>query len=262
MYSLNHAQIIGHLTAKPEVNKLDSGVAVSNLDIEVKSKIQSANGPITVSSFITAVLWRRLAEIASEYLDKGSEVYVSGRLETDSWEDQQGNKKYRTKLITDDMIILSPKSGTLPPLNENLQISGGLNKTEIIGNLTKDPELRTTPNGSMVSSFGVATSRAWKTTAGESQEKTEFHNVVVWGDLAEEVSKHLVKGRKVYISGRLQTRSWESPTGEKRYTTEIVAEQVKSLGHSSSLSEGNNEKMEESSPINYESEIRPEDLPF
>ncbi len=102
-----------------------------------------------------------------------------------------------------------------------------LNKVMLIGNLTRDPELRYTPEGTAVCSFGVATNRSWMPSdATERREETEFHRIVTWNKLAELCSQLLSKGRKVYIEGRLQTRSWESPDGEKRQATEIVAEDM------------------------------------
>ena len=98
-----------------------------------------------------------------------------------------------------------------------------INKAIIVGNLTRDPEMRYTPNGQAVTSFGVATNRRWTTSEGEQREETEFHNVVAWAKLAEICSQLLKKGRKVYIEGRLQTRSWEGKDGVTRRRTEIVA---------------------------------------
>jgi single-strand DNA-binding protein len=271
MYALNTTQLIGRLTEKPEVRTVGSaGTPVTDLNLEIRTHSTAPGTPIS-TTFFQVTLWRRLAEIARDYLDQGSEVYVSGRLETDSWEDDQGNKKYKTKLIANELIMLTPKTGGHSPLPESLQISGGLNRAEIIGNTTKDPELKTTTNGNQVCSFSVATNRSWKDQNGEMQEKTEFHNLVVWGDLALEVSKHITKGRKIYASGRVQTRSWEGPDGNKRYTTEIIADTIKSLGHSFSVQATKTEKpaqeITQESPqdipsISYESDIKPEDLPF
>jgi single-strand DNA-binding protein len=101
-----------------------------------------------------------------------------------------------------------------------------LNKAMIIGNLTRDPEVRTTPNGAMVASFAVATSQVWTDQGGQKQERTEFHNIVVWRKLAEIVSQYLHKGSKVYIEGRLQTRDWAGQDGVKRYRTEIIADNL------------------------------------
>jgi single-strand DNA-binding protein len=97
-----------------------------------------------------------------------------------------------------------------------------LNKVQLIGNLTRDPELRYTPNGTAVCSFGLATNRSWKTDAGERHDEAEFHNIVAWNKLAELCSQFLVKGRKVYVEGRLATRTWTGQDGAQRNRTEIV----------------------------------------
>ena len=101
-----------------------------------------------------------------------------------------------------------------------------LNRVQLIGNLTRDPELRYTPNGTAVCSFGLATNRSWTTDTGEKREETEFHRVVSWNKLAELCSQFLVKGRKVYVEGRLQTRNWTGQDGAQRTTTEIVIDNM------------------------------------
>ena len=104
--------------------------------------------------------------------------------------------------------------------------SRSVNKVILIGNLTRDPELRYTPQGHAVCSFGVATNREWKTDDGGKQESTEFHNLVAWNKLAELCSQLLTKGAKVYVDGRLQTRDWTGDDGVKRYKTEIVIDEM------------------------------------
>jgi single-strand DNA-binding protein len=101
-----------------------------------------------------------------------------------------------------------------------------LNKVILIGNLTRDPELRYTPQGTAVATFGVATNRQWATDSGEKKEDVEFHRIVAWNKLAEICSQLLAKGRKVYIEGRLQTREWSGEDGAKRNVTEIVASEM------------------------------------
>lgn len=112
------------------------------------------------------------------------------------------------------------------------------NQAVVLGNLTRDPELRYTPNGQAVASFSVATNRRWTGKDGQAQEATEFHNIVAWGKLAEICNQILYKGRKTLVAGRLQTRSWEGQDGVKRYSTEIVADQVSATGSPRSAGEG------------------------
>lgn len=105
----------------------------------------------------------------------------------------------------------------------------GINKVIIIGRLGQDPELRQTGNGQAVCTLNVATSENWTDKEGQKQERTEWHRVVIWGKQAENSAKYLAKGRQVFVEGKLQTRSWETQQGEKRYTTEIVANNVQFL---------------------------------
>ncbi len=112
----------------------------------------------------------------------------------------------------------------------------GVNKVILIGNLGKDPELRYTPSGQPVATFSLATTERWTDRNGQRQDRTEWHNVVAWGKLGELVNQYLKKGRSAYIEGRITTRSWDDKDGNKRYKTEIVANQVHFLGSSAGQS--------------------------
>ena len=113
----------------------------------------------------------------------------------------------------------------------------GLNKVMIIGHLGRDPEMRFTASGRPVASFSVATTRGWTNSEGERQEETEWFHVVTWGGLAELCKKRLHKGSQVYVEGRLQTRCWEGPDGERHYRTELVAQELIFLDGYESASE-------------------------
>ena len=104
-----------------------------------------------------------------------------------------------------------------------------LNKVLLIGNVTRDPEMRYTPSGAAVCTFGIATNRYYVASDGQKKEETEFIKVVSWNKLAELCSQLLVKGRKVYVEGRLQTRSWETPDGVSKQTTEVVIDDMRIL---------------------------------
>jgi single-strand DNA-binding protein len=107
---------------------------------------------------------------------------------------------------------------------------GSVNKVILIGHLGADPEVRYTPSGTPVANFRIATGESWTDKQGQRQERTEWHRIVAWNKTAELVGEYLSKGRQVYIEGRLQTRQWDDRDGNKRYTTEIVANQVTFLG--------------------------------
>lgn len=156
------------------------------------------------------------------------------------------------------------------------------NKAIVVGRVTRDPEIRTTPNGQTVASIGVATDRVWNNASGERQKKAEFHNIVAWGKLAEICGQYLTKGQLVLFEGRLETRSWEGQDGIKRYRTEIIAENMqmgprpKSQGETQSYQAENTEVRENKNPSSNkaqeiaddtktssnEEEIKIEDIPF
>jgi single-strand DNA-binding protein len=139
-----------------------------------------------------------------------------------------------------------------------------VNKAIIVGRLTRDPESRTTPSGQMVCSFSVATSRTWKNSSGEKQEKTDFHNIIAWGKLAELCQTYLIKGQMVFIEGRIETRSWEGPDGAKRSRTEIVTENLqfgpKPRGGASN--ETSAPQAPQAETVQSEEEINVEEVPF
>lgn len=145
-----------------------------------------------------------------------------------------------------------------------------LNKALIIGNLTRDPELKSLPSGIKVATLSVATNRVWKDKNGSKQESSDFHNVVVFGNQADTVSQYLKKGSSLLVEGRMQTRSWDAQDGTKKYRTEIVADRVQfgpkrdSSASSSNKSDGSDKgEKKEIDTIQYpEEDINPEDIPF
>src|SRR3989344_5827392 len=145
-----------------------------------------------------------------------------------------------------------------------------LNKVFLIGNLTRDPEMRSLPSGQAVVNFGLATNRMWKGKDGSQQKQAEFHNIVMFGRLAEITKQYLTKGSMIMIEGRIQTRSWQGQDGQKKQRTEIVAEamQMGPRGGNHPQSAENPVKQEEEAPealatVEYpEDEIKPEDIPF
>jgi single-strand DNA-binding protein len=107
---------------------------------------------------------------------------------------------------------------------------GSVNKVILVGNLGRDAELRYTPGGAAVATINMATTEVWNDKAGQRQEKTEWHRVVLWGKSAESLSEYLTKGKQIYVEGRLQTRQWDDKDGNKRYTTEIRGDRIVLLG--------------------------------
>jgi len=286
MFSLNRVHIIGYQTQPVEVRQTPGGSSVTDLNIVVPYQFKSdSDETLTGKGFHTVTLWGPMADIAGQYVRPGSQLSLAGRLQTDSWEDEKsGEKRSKTKIVALDMIMLDPKDGQLPAPEGASAILSAVNRADVIGHITRDPELRTTTNGKQVLSIGVATNERWKDkSSGETKERTEFHNVVVWGELAEEISKTVRKGQRLFVSGRVQTRSWETQQGSKRTTTEIVAENVSLLGvanpaaqesvqataaRSQDASEPSAKEKPQGEPaggipeVEYKSEVKAEDLPF
>jgi single-strand DNA-binding protein len=159
--------------------------------------------------------------------------------------------------------------------------SRSLNKVQLIGNLTRDPELRYTPSGAAVCTIGLATNRTWTTEAGEKKEETEFHRVVAWNKLAELCSQLLTKGRKIYVEGRLRTNQWQTQDGAQRSTTEVVIEDMIILDSKRPVGAGSEEEhipshtevpvepieepVKEQKKVkasDVQEDINPEDIPF
>jgi single-strand DNA-binding protein len=146
-----------------------------------------------------------------------------------------------------------------------------LNKAIIIGNLTRDPELRSLPSGIQIATMGVATNRVWKDKAGSKQESTDYHNIVVFGRQAETTAQYLRKGSSVLVEGRMQTRSWDGADGTKKYRTEVVADRIQfgpkrdgsATNTPANVSPADNQDSPPADAIEYpEESVDVDDIPF
>lgn len=291
MFSLNRVHIIGYQTQPVEIRQTPGGTSVVDLNLVVPYSFQSEKGDVLQGrAFHTVTLWGSMADFAGQYVRPGAQIFIGGRLQTDSWEDQTTHeKRSKTKIVALDMILLDPKDGQQPAPDGAKLTLNSVNRADIVGNVTRDPEIRTTTGGKQVLTLGVATNDRWKErSTGEMKERAEFHNVVIWGPLAEEVGKIVHKGGRVFVCGRVQTRAWETQQGQKRTTTEIVADQCVLLGvrnaaalesieasaqrHVGRDRRGSGASQESPAPeapasadipeIQYASEVKVEDLPF
>jgi len=229
MQALNRVQLVGILPRDPEMRYTPSGTPVTSFTVLTYRGWTNDSGEKQESpEYTNVVVWSKLAEICNQLLKTNSKVFVEGRLQTRSWEDQDGNKRYKTELIADDMVLLSGRADTAPHTEGEPRIGAHecLNRVQVIGNIARDPELRYLPSGTPVTTFVVATNRAWTNSEGTRQESTEFHNIVCWNKTAERVAGDIKKGQKVFVEGRLQNRSWEGEDGVKRYKTETVGELI------------------------------------
>lgn len=141
-----------------------------------------------------------------------------------------------------------------------------VNKVILIGNITKDPEIKTLPSGKGITNFSLATNRTWKDKDGAKKEQAEFHNIVIFGGLSDVIAKYCKKGMKVYVEGRLQTRSWDDQNGVKKYRTEIIGENLSMLSRIEK--DNTQETKQELSDVTHETvqydeeSINIEDIPF
>lgn len=137
-----------------------------------------------------------------------------------------------------------------------------INKAILVGRLGKDPEIRYTPDGAMVTNFNIATDEVWKDKSGEKVQKTEWHRIVTFGKLAEICGKYLLKGKMVYIEGRIQTRTWDDKEGKKNYTTEIIALTMKMLDSKGTSGGTNETPAYDQVPQFPGGDLMPDDVPF
>ncbi len=149
------------------------------------------------------------------------------------------------------------------------KIGMNFNKAFVLGNLTRDPELKSLPSGMPVANFGVASNRVWKDKSGQQQKEAEFHNVVVFGRLAEIAGQYLKKGQLVFVEGRIKTRNWQDQSGHKNYRTEIIGENFQMGPKSSGSGNSFAGRAEESGPseipeinLDDEEEIKSGEIPF
>ncbi len=227
MQSLNKVQLIGFLPRNPEMRYTQSGTPVTSFTVVTLRPWSDVEGEGKKSpEYTNVVAWNRLAEICNQLLGTGSKVFVEGRVQTRTWDDEQGTKRYRTEVVAEDMVVLGEKSGEEGYDVFSEDSAQTLNRAQIIGNLTRDPEQRQLPSGTMLSTFSVATNRSWVSSDGNRQEGVEFHNIIAWNDKSHFVQDSLKKGVKVFIEGRLQSRTWETPEQTKLTRTEIVADSV------------------------------------
>ena len=159
MFSLNRLQLIGYITQPVEVRQTPNGQSVADFNVAVPYTFTTDSGQeLSGTSFHSVTAWGGMADVAAQYLKPGSQIFLSGRLQTDTWEDQQsGEKRSKTRVVALDLIMLDPRDGQHEVDASAKAITQCLNRIDIIGNLTREPEMRTTTNGQKVLSLGVAT---------------------------------------------------------------------------------------------------------
>ena len=275
--NLNQTKLIWHIANDIVIRETPSWIKVTDVTVFVKSSVKTSDWAIKeIPSYTTVTFWWNLADIIEKYTSKWSQIFVSWRLETDSWEWEDWKRKYKTRVVAEDMDLLSKADAWTAP-EWYTSITEWLNQAELLWNITKDIELKETQSWYKVLSFSIATNRKWKNSkTWEMQENAQFHNVVLWNKIAEDFAAVAKKWQKVYVSWKVITRSWDAPDWEKRYTTEVTWESVRVLWYvwewfdwnSSNTISAKTEKPASNDidmdipEIDYSTDVKAEDLPF
>lgn len=268
MQSLNKVQLIGYLPRNTDLRRTPQGTPVCSFTVvslrKWKDSVQDKQSP----EYHNIVAWNKLAEICDQLLGVGSKVFIQGRIHTHDWTDDNDVKHYRTEIIARDMIVMGDKLNVTEEEFDVLEKSyeNTLNRAQVVGNLTRDAEIRELPSGTVLTTFSAATNRSWVGSDNIRKESTEFHNVVCWNNIAESAAEDLKKGVKIFLEGRLQNRSWEDDNGIKRYKTEIVCNKyiVSTRSPAGEKDEQDNDVEEKENEDNDEDfpEITADDIPF
>lgn len=227
---LNSVLLAGTLTQAPELRYTPNGLAILELNLGGNDHVIGDDGKERdLAWYHRATVFGAQAESMSNQVEVGSPVFVEGRLNYRSWENQEGQRRSSIDVTANRVEVLTfgPRNGTTTVQDSKGQhrLVDAMNRVALIGNLTRDAELRYTPSGSAVTRFSIAVNERFRDRSGNDQERTHFVDVTAWRELAEACSE-LGKGAPVFVTGRLVNDSWTDKDGNRRYTTRIEAERV------------------------------------
>jgi single-strand DNA-binding protein len=230
---MNKVMLIGFVEREPELRHTSNGQPVASFSISTKRQWTTSAGEAREAmEWFHIVAWGALATAAKKHLQASQRIYVEGHLQTRSWEDAEGQRHVCTEVVAGKVMPMDNREAIAAREldTEGELLPQCLNRVMVIGNLGRDPEMRYTPEGQAVTSFGMAATRSWNSANGGRRDSTEWFNVVSWGSLAEICNRYLAKGRRVYVEGELRTRGWDQPDGKKHFRTELVANEMIMLG--------------------------------
>ena len=230
---LNHVYLMGALARDPEFRYTPSGIAVADLTVAGEDSVMGNDGRARVLPWYhrVSILGQQAERITDNNLKQGDAVMVEGSLEFRSWETPEGQK--RTAVSVKALRIENALTGSRaePLVTDSVggkRLTNALNEVVLIGNLTRDAELRFTPNGDAVTTISVAVNESWKDKTGNWQEKTHYVEINLWRDLAEAAGE-LKKGDPMMVLGRLVNESWVDREGNKRSTTRVEGRRIEIL---------------------------------
>ncbi len=230
---LNSIFLAGTLTQKPELRYTPGGLAILEMNLGGNDHVLGDDDQLReLAWYHRATVFGAAAESLVNQLDIGTPVFIEGRLDYRSWENQEGQRRSAldVKALRVEILTYGPRKGdpTVTDVRGQHRLRNALNEVMIIGNLTRDAELRYTPSGSAVTRFSVAVNERYRDRGGQDQERTHYVDVNVWRELAEACGE-LQKGDPVFVQGRLVNDSWTDKEGNKRYTTRIEGSRVEYL---------------------------------
>jgi single-strand DNA-binding protein len=228
---INNVLLIGSLARDPELRYAPSGLAILNFTLAGDSKIHNDGTERTVPWYQRTSLIGKQAEAFAETLKAGDAVLLEGSLDYRSWENEAGEKRSKLEVKAQRLEVLQAGERTEALVRDaigGLRLTDAVNRVTVSGNLTRDAQIRVTPNGVSVASLSVATTESWKDTDGEWQERTHFVDITLWREMADAVS-NLIKGTPVLVTGRVVTDSWTDKDGSKRNAVKIEADRLEVL---------------------------------
>lgn len=271
---LNAVHMVGTLVQAPEMRYTQNGLAILELNVAGNDNVIGDDGqPRELAWYHRVTLFGAQAEQMVNQLEAGTPVLVEGRLNYRTWESQEGQKRSSLDVNANRVEVLTfgPRGNDATVVDAKGQdrLRNALNQVMIVGNLTRDADMRYTPNGSAVTRFSVAVNERFRGRGGEDQERTSYVDVNVWRELAEATGE-LKRGDPVFVIGRLVNDSWTDKEGNRRFTTRIEGQRVEFLtrgpgsgGAGSRPSEPAMVAQASSSKLDIDEEFPPEeDLPF
>ena len=227
---LNTIYLVGTLTQAPELRYTPGGLAILELSLGGNDHVLGDDGQARdLAWYHRVTVFGSAAESLANSLEAGTPVFVDGALDYRSWEAQDGQRRsaLNVKGLRVEVLTFGTRKGetTVVDTRGQHRITDALNEVMLIGNLTRDAELRYTPSGSAVTRFSIAVNERYRDRSGQDQEKTHYVDVNVWRELAE-ASAELAKGDPVFVIGRLVNDSWTDQEGNKRYTTRVEGSRV------------------------------------
>ena len=229
----NSVQLVGTLTQAPEMKYTAGGLAILELNLAGSDRIVGSDGqPRDLTWYQRVTVFGKQAEYLSEQLEVGTPVFVDGRLNYRTWDDPNGQKRSAlgVNAVRVEALTHGPRKGeaTLTDARGQERLVNALNQVTVIGNLTKDAELRYTPSGDAVTRFGVAVNEQYRDRSGQDQESVHFVEINVWRELAEACAE-LGKGDAVFVVGRLTTDNWTDKEGNRQYKDKLEGSRIEFL---------------------------------